>query len=150
MSININIYNNNIATRLTKQINEMIKIYEGPRQSSSFETWAPNFIKTREYPVYHVKFKIFLIIFGQFVSSGLQKRWMLENMLETLEWKSVASRHSAQNGRVSTNWPHFLNREIQCVFLRLLLQKLKQTPTIRRYFSTYSFFLFFNSKKKLQ
>ena len=48
MSININIYNNNIATRLTKQINEMIKIYEGPRQSSSFETWAPNFIKTRE------------------------------------------------------------------------------------------------------
>ena len=125
----------------------MIKIYEGPRQSSSFETWAPNFIKTREYPVYHVKFKIFLIIFGQFVSSGLQKRWMLENMLETLEWKSVASRHSAQNGRVSTNWPHFLNREIQCVFLRLLLQKLKQTPTIRRYFSTYSFFLFFNSKK---
>ena len=89
------------------------------------------FIKTREYPIYHVKIKIFLIIFGQFVNSGLQKRWMLENMLETLEWESVASRHSAQNGRVSTNWPHFLNREIQCVFLRLLLQKLKQTPMIQ-------------------
>ena len=115
-------------TEALQEVLADLKIYEGPRQSSSFETWAPNFIKTREYPIYHVKFKTFLIIFGQFVSSGLQKRWLLENMLETLEWKSVASRHSAQNGRVSTNWPHFLNREIQCAFLRLLLQKLKQTP----------------------
>ena len=115
-------------SKVLQEVLADLKIYEGPRQSSSFETWAPNFIKTREYPIYHVKFKTFLIIFGQFVSSGLQKRWLLENMLETLEWKSVASRHSAQNGRVSTNWPHFLNREIQCAFLRLLLQKLKQTP----------------------
>ena len=45
-----------------------------------------------------------------------QRNWMLRNMWETLEWKSVASRHSAQNGRVSTNCPRFLNREIQCLF----------------------------------
>ena len=49
-------------------------------------------------------------------TDSFRRNWMLRNIWETLEWKSVASRHSAQNGRVSTNCPHFLNREIQCLF----------------------------------
>ena len=59
-----------------------------------------------------------------------QRNWMLRNMWETLEWKSVASRHSAQNGRVSTNCPRFLNREIQCLaFFNLFLDAIASPST---------------------
>ena len=73
---------------------------------------------------------------NSFFTDSFQRNWMLRNIWETLEWKSVASRHSAQNGRVSTNCPHFLNREIQCLFfqttniLRSRFRKLIFVPHI--------------------